>query len=112
MDEVINGLDIIALTSLNEGTPVTIIEALSAGKPVVSTNVGGVADIVEHGRNGFLTASNDTIAFTNHLLDIVNDSTSLPNLQDSAIETRHQFSYTRLVADVEKLYNSLLGQVK
>lgn len=112
MDEVINGLDIIALTSLNEGTPVTIIEALSAGKPVVSTNVGGVADIVEHGRNGFLTASNDTIAFTNHLLDLVNDSTSLPSLQDSAIETRHQFSYTRLVADVEKLYNSLLLEVK
>ena len=54
--------DVIALSSANEGTPVTIIEALAAGVPVVSTDVGGVRDVVEDGRSGFLVPPGDTAA--------------------------------------------------
>ncbi|MEO5893357.1 MAG: glycosyltransferase, partial [Ferruginibacter sp.] len=48
IDQVLAGLDIVVLTSYNEGTPVSLIEAQAAYKPVVSTNVGGVKDVITH----------------------------------------------------------------
>lgn len=110
MDLVMQGLDIVTLTSFNEGTPVTLIEALSAGKPVVSTNVGGIADIVEHGKNGYLTAVDDVPAFTEALLRILRkDSETLP-FAACAETIRNRYTLTRLVADMENLYNRLLKE--
>ncbi len=54
-------IDVFALTSLNEGTPVAVIEALAAKVPVVATGVGGVPDVLEHGRLGSLVYSRDPI---------------------------------------------------
>ncbi len=67
MDVVMNGLDIVALTSLNEGTPVSIIEAQFFKKPVVSTNVGGVKDTMTDGLTGFLAEKNGFTAFSQKL---------------------------------------------
>jgi glycosyltransferase involved in cell wall biosynthesis len=55
MDMVMNGIDILCLTSLNEGTPVSILEAMAAGKPVLTTNAGSVAEIVQNGISGLVT---------------------------------------------------------
>src|SRR5206468_10770541 len=52
-------LDAVALTSRNEGTPVALIEAGAAGKPVVATRVGGVADVVRDGETGSLVRAGD-----------------------------------------------------
>ena len=46
MDEVNAGMDIICLTSKNEGTPVSLIEAQASGNPIVSTNVGGIENVI------------------------------------------------------------------
>jgi glycosyltransferase involved in cell wall biosynthesis len=54
MPGVYAGLDILALTSLNEGTPMTVLEAMAAGKPVVAVDVGGLADILDDGTTGYL----------------------------------------------------------
>ncbi len=54
MDFVMAGLDIVVLTSLNEGTPVSVMEAMAAGKPVVASNVGGIAELFENEQNGWL----------------------------------------------------------
>lgn len=59
MDEVYAGADIVALTSLNEGTPVSLIEAQAAGKAIVSTNVGGIGDIVIHGQTALVSEAAD-----------------------------------------------------
>lgn len=53
-------VDIVALTSINEGTPVALIEALAAGRPVVATDVGGVSEVVLHGTNGLLAPVGDS----------------------------------------------------
>ena len=61
-------LDIIVLTSLNEGTPVSLIEAMASARPVVATSVGGVVDIVFNDKNGLLVGSNDVEGFAGALL--------------------------------------------
>jgi glycosyltransferase involved in cell wall biosynthesis len=72
-DEVMNGLDIVCLSSLNEGTPVSLIEAQAAARPVVTTHAGSVADIVSDGKSGFITPLGDTNAFVAALSRLVND---------------------------------------
>lgn len=64
---------IFALPSLQEGQPLSILEALSAGLPVVATRVGGVPDTITDGINGFLVEPGDQIDLTNKLFDIAND---------------------------------------
>lgn len=73
MNEVMSGLDIIVLTSLNEGTPLSIIEAHFFKKPVVSTNVGGVKDTMIDGTTGFLSESHDVTTFTTKLRLLIED---------------------------------------
>jgi glycosyltransferase involved in cell wall biosynthesis len=65
--EVLHGLDIVVLTSLNEGTPLSIIEAQVCAKPVVATNVGGVKDTFIDNESGFLIKDHDISEFVNKL---------------------------------------------
>ncbi len=71
MDRVFAGLDIVLLTSLNEGTPVSLMEAMAAGKPIVSTNVGGVPELIKDGRTGLLAA--DQKALVAQLTILINN---------------------------------------
>lgn len=105
------GLDIIALTSLNEGTPVSLVEAQAAGNPIVTTNVGGVADVVHHEKAGFLTPSNEPEPFAKSLLTLLEN----PNLRNSMGEygkkfAFEKFGYQRLVKDMSNLYYELLSK--
>src|SRR6056297_3508617 len=110
VDEVYAGSELAALTSFNEGTPVSLIEALAAGKPVISTKVGGIEDVVNHKKNGILVPSDNVNAFTKAMQSLVSDD----NLRsEMAIEAKKsingQFSYNRLVDDTSRLYNELLS---
>jgi glycosyltransferase involved in cell wall biosynthesis len=113
IDTINAGLDIICLTSFNEGTPVSLIEAQAANKPIVSTRVGGIADIVVEGQTAFLADVNETEKFCDHLLQLVNDD----QLRKKMGETSHEhvmvrFSYQRLVNDMSQLYFELLERKK
>ena len=102
-------LDIVVLTSLNEGTPVSIIEAMAAGRPVVATEVGGVSDIIEDGKSGYLIASNDEENFAGKLQDLISDSSKRERFGVYAREiVKNRFSKERLINDIDKLYNTLL----
>ncbi len=59
VDEVMNGLDMVMLTSINEGTPVSLMEAQAAGKPVVTTAAGGTGEIVRDGVTGLVAHSHE-----------------------------------------------------
>src|SRR6185295_2503731 len=109
VDEVYAGSEIVALTSLNEGTPVSIIEALAAGKPVVTTDVGGISDIMVDKKNGFIVPSNSQDAFSDALLQLV-EYTALRGAMENfhGANTSERFSYVRLVNDMSVLYSHLL----
>jgi glycosyltransferase involved in cell wall biosynthesis len=109
IDQVLAGLDIVVLTSYNEGTPVSLIEAQAAFKPVVSTNVGGVEDVITHGENGFLTSVNDSETFANYIITLINNPTLRNSMGNNGYKSViNRYSKQRLVKDVKKLYLDFL----
>jgi glycosyltransferase involved in cell wall biosynthesis len=103
------GLDIIALTSLNEGTPVSLIEAQASNKPIVTTDVGGVKNITKQNETAFITAVNDIDSYTKYMLNLVEDAELRNKMGAKGWDfVQQKFSYNRLIKDVEQLYFSLL----
>jgi glycosyltransferase involved in cell wall biosynthesis len=101
--------DAMVLPSINEGTPVSAIEALAAGRPVVATRVGGVPDVVREGEDGFLVEAGDVDALADRLARLAAD----PELRErlgAAGRARviPRYSVERLVDDVDRLYRALL----
>lgn len=113
MDVVNAGLDIVCLTSFNEGTPVSLIEAQAANKPIVSTNVGGVKDVVEEGTTALLAGIQDKQAFFEHLLSLVNNDAFRSCIgKNGAGFVAERFGVKRLASDFRNLYYSLLSGKK
>lgn len=112
-DYVFAGSEISALTSLNEGTPVSIIESQAANVPVVSTIVGGIRDVVVEGKTALLSPTQNVDAFSENLLMLVeNDEMRKQMSEDGWIFVRDKFHYTRLVNDMKNLYDELLANRK
>lgn len=109
VDEVLAGLDIVALTSHNEGTPVSLIEAQAARRALVSTNVGGVADVVLNGQSGFVTEPGNAVQFAKALVTLI-ESEDTRQAFGAAGQQHVQklYSYKRLVADMSEYYDRLL----
>jgi len=104
-------LDIVALTSLNEGTPVSLIEAMASGRPVISTDVGGVRDIVREGYNGLLVKSEDVKEFSDKLKSLINDREKRTELGANGRSfASGTYNKERLVGDIEDLYKSYFPQ--
>lgn len=103
-------LDVVALTSLNEGTPVSLIEAMTSGRPVIATDVGGVKDIVMDNENGFLIRSEDVDGFTNKLLELLKNKDKRRIFGARGREfAREQYSEERLMKDIKNLYGECLN---
>lgn len=104
------GLDLVCLTSNNEGTPVSLIEAQAAGKYIITTNVGGVQDILEESA-GKLVEPGDEDMFALQLLEAV---TNFKVYQNKALIGQKQvikkFSIDRLCHDMDELYKQLLSK--
>ncbi len=111
-------LDIVALTSRNEGTPLTLIEAMANARPVVATSVGGVVDllgdVVEDGpyrvcRRGIAVPADDEEAFVAALSRIIRDRSLRQELGERGLEfVEVNYSKERLFEDIKDLYGELL----
>ncbi len=121
VSQLLPGFDIIALTSKNEGTPLSLIEAMAAGVPLISTAVGGVVDLVgetlEH-QDGFRICERGVTAddlepkhFLNGLLYLAKDEKLQKRLKENAAAfVNAQYSIDRLTIDIESLYRELMTQ--
>lgn len=111
IDYVAAGMDIIALTSLNEGNPISLIEAQAASKPIVATNCGGVKDVVKDGETAFLSAVGDLPAFVAHLQQLVEDEALRKNMGARGTKVAFEkFSYTELIRSTCALYEQELSR--
>jgi glycosyltransferase involved in cell wall biosynthesis len=100
--------DVVALTSRNEGSPVSIIEAMAAGRPVVCTAVGGVVDVVRPG-TGILVAPGDEAGFASAVAGLLADPARRAELGAKARPAVHPaYDAARLVSDMSGLYDSLV----
>ena len=107
------GLDIVALTSLNEGTPVSLIEAQAANLPIVSTNVGGIENVIIEGETALLSDVTYELAFFENLALLVNDSYLRKSMQQCGWNhVQAKFSSNRLATDMKQLYFELLEKDK
>jgi len=118
IDEIYPSLDVVALTSRNEGTPLALIEAMAAGKPVISTAVGGVVDLLGEVRErgdgydvrarGITAASGDDAGFAAGLERLLLDEDlrrRIVNEGKTYVEQQH--SKERLIADMIRLYREI-----
>jgi len=101
-------LDIVTLSSFNEGLPVALIEAMAAGKPVISTNVGGVGDLILDGDNGLLVPSNDPAALAEAILYLLRNPERRKMMGGAGKKKAYPlFDKNRLLGDIDKLYRKL-----
>lgn len=109
--DVINaGLDVVVLTSKNEGTPVSLIEAQASGTPVISTNVGGVENVVENGITGLLAEPTDEAKMAENLMNLIeSDELRVEMSGKGWSHVGERFHYSQLTSKMDALYKQLLG---
>ncbi len=106
------GMDIICLTSHNEGTPVSLIEAQACNVAVISTDVGGVRDIVDDGNTGYICPTNDLEKYANKLLKLVEEENIRQKMSQNGWSfVEDKFGYQRLIKETEKYYIEQLEMI-
>ena len=111
IEKIYADLDIVALTSLNEGTPVSLIEAMACGKPVIATDVGGVGDIVREEFNGLLVKSGNVKEFSDKLKILIKNKEKRLKLgENGKVFARNTYNKERLISDMESLYKSCFSR--
>jgi len=111
LETILKELDVVICASRNEGTPVALIEAMAAGIPVLSTDVGGVADLVAHEETGWLVPSGDPDAMASGIRRLLSDrilGARLAAAGQVAALDRHDVA--RLISRVEVLYADVLAK--
>lgn len=103
--ELLAASDVFVLSSLWEGLPISLLEAMSSGCPVVATEVGGVGRVVESGNTGLLVPSEDPDALASALLRCLNDPAEAQVRADAARQWVHRhYGMEAWVRELERLY--------
>lgn len=103
-------LDIVCLTSLNEGTPVSLIEAQACGKPVVAFRVGGVEDVIVSGKGGHLVEIGDEGTFSERILSLLAHPEQKAEMGDFGKKIiLENFHEGRLIKEMDQLYQDCLA---
>ena len=109
MDRVLRAADIVALSSLWEGLPRSVVQARAAGKPVVATSVNGTPEVVLDGQTGCLVAPHDFAAMAEAFVRLARDPALRSRMGARAREGLEEFDEQTMVAQQEELYRRLLG---
>jgi glycosyltransferase involved in cell wall biosynthesis len=110
LDTVYAASDVFLLTSRNEGTPVALIESLAAAVPGVSTDVGGVRDVIDSDRLGLLAPFGDGRGLADHVLSLIADPVRRHSMGEAGRRSvAARYSLDRLMNDLEHLYRGLVA---
>nr|MDQ3611445.1 glycosyltransferase [Actinomycetota bacterium] len=102
-------IDVFTLSSLQEGLPLSLLEAMAAGIPCVATAVGGVPEVLTDGREGFLVPPGDAQGLAAAIQRLVDDEELRRRMGTAAAGTARGFSVGSAVERVQRLYTSVLG---
>jgi glycosyltransferase involved in cell wall biosynthesis len=104
----LNSLDVFILPSLSEGFPISILEAMAAGLPVVASNVGGISEAVEDGVTGFLFKAKNTKELASAVKRMLSDRAQAVKMGNAARKKiLNEFSPEKYIEKMELLYRTL-----
>lgn len=107
---IIEIFDIFVLTSLSEGQPVVILEAMALGKPVIATAVGGIPEVIKNGRTGILVPSNDDKTLSLVIIDLLQDEEKRKKIATAGQKmVEKNYNISKVVEQVENLYLRILS---
>lgn len=105
-----DAMDAMLLPSVNEGTPVSVIESLAAERPAVATRVGGTPDVVRDGVDGFLVDSAEPDELADRLAELARDASRRAAMGEAGrARVMERYAVERLVDDIDELYRELLA---
>lgn len=104
-----NSVDMLLLPSYNEGLPYVIIEALAAGLPIISTPVGGIPEVIEDGKNGYLISPGDYISLAKKILLLISNESVRNEMKFNNLrKAKEKYSLDIIICKIENIYNDLL----
>jgi len=103
-DHYFNSADYFILPTYHEGMPMTILEALSYGKPVISTPVGSIPEVIEHNSNGYLFPPGDKRQLQEILFEVINNPSKYACMRQEAMNAAKRFYPESIKTELEKLY--------
>jgi glycosyltransferase involved in cell wall biosynthesis len=107
--ELLPQADLFVLSSVTEGLPMTLLEAMAAGLPIVSTNVGGISELVNHNETGLLVPPQSPEALAGAILELMHDPQRAVNMGHSGRRrVEEEFDIRVVTAKYEELYRALL----
>jgi glycosyltransferase involved in cell wall biosynthesis len=111
LETILKELDVVVCASKNEGTPVALIEAMAAGVPVLSTDVGGVADLVAHGETGWLVRPGDPPAMARAINALLGDPPLRARLAAAGrVSALERHDAVHLISRVEQFYVAVVNE--
>lgn len=96
--------DVYIMSSIYEGLPQTVIEAMAAGLPIISTKAGGVIDVVKDGENGFLVDCNDLDGLTNSMENLIQSPSLCEEFSANSIKLSKEYSIQNCAEQYKELY--------
>ncbi len=109
IDEIMPVFDMLVLPSLNEGMGRVLVEAMAAGKPVVASSVGGIPDLVQDGRTGYLVPPADEKALAEAIKKLLDDPEKAWEMGQNGKQHCQQFSLEAMIAKLDALYADLIN---
>jgi glycosyltransferase involved in cell wall biosynthesis len=111
LPRIYSDLDVLVVSSDNEGTPVSAIEAMASNCPVVATCVGGLPDLIANGETGLLVPPRNAEELSSAVLRLLHNPETARNMSRKALAmARERFSVRRLITDMDRLYTQLLDE--
>ncbi len=107
--DILPAFDVFLITSRTEGLPRALLESLAAGVPVVSTNVGGIHELIDDGRNGFLSDEGDIDSLATNVNKILDFPGRTKEMMAHVDEDLEPFSAKQMVSDLYSLYTKLMS---
>jgi glycosyltransferase involved in cell wall biosynthesis len=108
--DLLGAIDVLALPSLYEGTPLALFEAMAAGKAIVASAVDGCAEILEEGRTAFLVPPGDAPALSRALVSLLGDAGRRQALSEAARTASRQYDIATCVTQMQELYDEVLAE--
>ncbi|MHB8658207.1 MAG: glycosyltransferase [Solirubrobacteraceae bacterium] len=109
VDAILRALDVAAMSSAFEGTPLFALECMAAGTPLVATGVGGLPDVIEHGRSGLLVPPGDPHSLAASILALLADPSRRRRYAQAAGHELERYSISSITERFADLYQELAG---